>query len=80
MSKLECWLRKNNMSTKHFADLAQCSRQVILKVKKDMAIDPAFAKRIIDLTGAEVIPIMRPRGGRGCEQFHSSQNDIYCNI
>lgn len=80
MLDLESWLRNKNMSTTHFASLVQCSRQVLTKVKKNRPIDPSIANRIIQLTDSEVVPLMRPRGGRGCEHFHNTQMNIYCNI
>ncbi len=62
MSDLESWLRKNNMTTNELATLAQCSRQVIWKVKKNKPIDPKIALRIKEATGSEVIPDSHPVG------------------
>lgn len=62
MSKLENWLRQNNMTTNTFAALIECSRTVIWKVKKNIAIDPKISSRIKDVTNSEVIPDCHPVG------------------
>lgn len=62
MSDLESWLRKNNMTTNELATLAQCSRQVIWKVKRGIAIDPKIALRIKEATGNEISPDCHPIG------------------
>jgi hypothetical protein len=55
-SDLERWLRKRNMKTIRFAELVGCSRPIIWKVKRGIAICPFYAKRIFDLTSGEVTP------------------------
>ncbi len=80
MSDLEKWIRNKNMTTNDFAKLAQCSRKVIYKAKIGVCIDTPIAERIAILTGGEVVPKSRPRGGRGNEHFHNRQTDIFCNI
>lgn len=64
MSDIESWLRKNNMTTNELATLAQCSRQVIWKLKHNLAIDTKIALRIREVTGFEVNPDCRPQGGQ----------------
>ena len=54
MESLENWLRQKNMTTNSFATLIECSRQVIWKVKRNIAIDPKIAKRIEEVTGIAV--------------------------
>lgn len=57
-SQLERWLRQRNMTTNRFTELVGCSRTVIWKVKKGIAICPLYAKRIIQITGGEIMPLI----------------------
>lgn len=63
-SPMEKWLRERNMSTKEFSEKVGCSRPVIWKVKRRLAISPKFAKKIYELTEGEVSPKIEPVGGR----------------
>ena len=57
-SELERWLRKKHMSTNQLAAMVGCSRPVIWKVKKGIAICPLYAKRIYEITEGQVKPLM----------------------
>ncbi len=61
-SDLERWLRQRNMTTKHFVELVGCSRPVIWRVKKGIAICPMYAKRIYEITEGQVKPIVENVG------------------
>ena len=61
-SDLERWLRKRNMTTNRFVQLVGCSRPVVWKVKKGIAICPLYAKRIYEITEGEVRPLMEKVG------------------
>lgn len=56
-SSLEKWLREKCMTTKKFAELVGCSRVIIWKVKRGMAVSPKYADKIKDITGGQVVPI-----------------------
>lgn len=62
MNDLESWLRKRNMKTTSFAELVPCSRVVIWKVKRNIAIDTKLAERIHQITEGQVKPLSHPRG------------------
>ena len=61
-SELEKWLRERNMTTNEFTKLVGCSRPVIWKAKRGIAICPLYAKRIYELTGGRVKPLMENVG------------------
>jgi hypothetical protein len=63
-SDLEIWLRKRQMTTNRFTELIGCSRPIIWKVKRGIAICPLYANRIYQLTGGEVKPIVEKVGRR----------------
>lgn len=56
ISALEKWLRKRQMTTNRFTELVGCSRTVIWKVKRGIAICPLYARRISQLTCGEIVP------------------------
>lgn len=62
-SNLEKWLRARHMTTKKFVELVGCSRPVVWKVKRGIAICPLYAKKIYELTGGEIRPLVHPVGG-----------------
>lgn len=62
ISDLESWLRKRNMSNKRFVELVGCSRPIVWKVKRGIAICPLYAKKIHDLTNGEVCPLTEKVG------------------
>jgi hypothetical protein len=55
-SLLGVWLRKKCIKSGQFSQMVGCSRPVIWKVKRGIAISPAHAKKIFDLTGGEIEP------------------------
>ena len=61
-SQLEKWLKDKKMSTNRFVELVGCSRPVIWKVKRGIAICPLYAKRVFDLTNGNVQPICEKVG------------------
>lgn len=61
-SDLERWLRFKGMTTKKFAELVGCSRIILWKVKKGMAICPKYGERIKELTDGQVSPKTEPVG------------------
>ncbi len=61
-SALEKWLRKRQMTTNKFSAQVGCSRTVIWKVKRGIAICPLYAKRIYEITNGEVVPLMENVG------------------
>jgi hypothetical protein len=61
-STLEKWLRKRNMTTNRFVELVGCSRPIVWKVKRGIAICPLYAKRIHELTEGEVTPLVENVG------------------
>lgn len=64
ISALEQWLRKRHMSTNRFTELVGCSRTVVWKVKRGIAICPLYAKRISQLTCGEIVPMVELVGRR----------------
>lgn len=64
MENLESWLRSKNMTTNEFAEIIQCSRQVLWKVKRNIPIDPKIALRISEATGSVIRPDSNPVGGQ----------------
>lgn len=64
MTELKKWLKKRNMTTNEFVALVGCSRQVIWKVTRNMAIDTKIAERIKTLTDGEICPVNHPVGKR----------------
>jgi len=61
-SDLEKWLRKRHMTTNKFVSLIGCSRPVVWKVKRGIAICPFYAKKIYEITGGEVKPLVEKVG------------------
>jgi len=61
-SDLEKWLRKRQMTTKKFTELVGCSRPVIWKVKRGIAICPLYAKKIYEITNGEINPLTEKVG------------------
>jgi hypothetical protein len=57
-SQLEKWLRARHMTTNRMVELVGCSRTVVWKVKKGLAICPLYAKRIYQITGGAVQPLI----------------------
>jgi hypothetical protein len=50
------------MTTNKFTELVGCSRPVVWKVKRGIPICPKYAKKIIEITKGEIIPLMQPIG------------------
>lgn len=61
-SELEKWLRDHEMTTNEFTKKVGCSRPVIWKVKRGIPICPLYAKRIAELTGGKIMPLMESVG------------------
>lgn len=61
-STLEKWLREKCMTTKRFSELVGCSRVIIWKVKRGMAVSPKYAQKIKEITEGAVIPTSEPVG------------------
>lgn len=61
-SDLEKWLREKQMSTNDFVKMIGCSRPVVWKVKRGIAICPLYARKIYDFTGGRVKPSIKPVG------------------
>lgn len=61
-STLERWLREQRMTTKKFAELVGCSRIILWKVKKGMAVSPKYGDKIRELTQGHVSPKTEPVG------------------
>ena len=57
-SALEKWLRARHMTTNNFVKLIGCARQTVWKVKKGVPICALYAKKIIEVTKGEVVPIV----------------------
>lgn len=55
-STLEKWLRSKGMTTKKFAESVGCSRIILWKVKRGMAISPKHGEKIRELTEGQVSP------------------------
>lgn len=54
-SDLELWLRKNNMTTKEFCKLIDCSTFVTWKIKNGKRVREYTAKKILEITKGEVL-------------------------
>ena len=61
-SPLENWIRARNMTTTEFTKMVGCSRPVVWKVKRGIAICPKYARKIVELTKGEVMPVIEPVG------------------
>lgn len=63
-SSVEDWIRRNNMTTKQFCELVNCSRITAWKLKRNLCVTPDVADRIEALTNGEVQPRRAPKGRR----------------
>jgi hypothetical protein len=61
-SPLENWIKSNKLNTNKFSALVGCSRVVLWKVKKGLAVCPFYAKKIKELTNGEIQPAMNKIG------------------
>jgi len=61
-SPLEKWIRARNMTTTEFTNMVGCSRPVVWKVKRGIPICPKYARKIVEITRGEILPLIENVG------------------